>query len=82
MDPGDPSTWQERKLRGHKMRELNSAGMVEVCNHQSLWDTRQHPLLCDLLVDIRDPREYGSMRFEVAKLDPLGRRLVVLDTWA
>jgi hypothetical protein len=54
MDPDDPSTWDKPQLRDHKMKELNGTGMVEVYNHQSLWDTRQHPRVYDAFVDIWD----------------------------
>jgi len=36
------------------MKELNNTGMIEVYNHQSLWDTRQFPPVYDAFVDIWD----------------------------
>jgi ectoine hydroxylase-related dioxygenase (phytanoyl-CoA dioxygenase family) len=54
MNPNDPSTWAKPQFRDHKMKELNGAGMVEVYNHQSLWETRQNPRVYDAFVDIWD----------------------------
>jgi ectoine hydroxylase-related dioxygenase (phytanoyl-CoA dioxygenase family) len=54
MDPHDPSTWDAPQRRDHKMRELNNSGMVEIYNHQALWDNRQHPRVYDAFVDIWD----------------------------
>lgn len=53
MDPDDPSTWIGDRRR-HGMEELNNAGMVEVYNHQLLWDTRQTKRIYDAYVDIWD----------------------------
>lgn len=54
MDPSDPTTWDEAERRPHGMKEITSAGMVEVYNHQTLWDNRQHPRVYDAFVDIWD----------------------------
>src|SRR5581483_9874463 len=43
MDPADPATWTKPQLRLNQMTELNNTGMVEVYNHQYLWDHRQNP---------------------------------------
>ena len=43
MNPADPSTWYKDQLRDHAMKELNNSGMVEIYNHQYLWDNRQYP---------------------------------------
>ena len=43
MNPADPNTWYKGQLRDHAMKELNNSGMVEIYNHQCLWDNRQHP---------------------------------------
>src|SRR5690606_34956119 len=48
------STWDAPQRRDHKMRELNNSGMVEIYNHQALWDNRQHPRVYDAFVDIWD----------------------------
>ena len=54
MDPNNPSTWSATDRRAHGMAELNNSGMVEVYNHQLLWDTRQTPRVYDAYVDIWD----------------------------
>lgn len=54
MDRNDPATWSKPQLRDHEMRELNNSGMVEIYNHQYLWDNRQHPRVYDAFVDIWD----------------------------
>ena len=54
MDPTDPSTWDKPQLRDHQMQELNHSGMVEIYNHQCLWDNRQHRRLYNAFVDIWD----------------------------
>jgi hypothetical protein len=53
-DPDDPSTWYTPQRRDHIMTELNGTGMVEIYNHQFLWDNRQHPRVYDAFVDIWD----------------------------
>jgi hypothetical protein len=54
MDPNDMSTWSGGQLRDHAMKELNNSGMVEIYNHQALWDNRQEQRLYDAFVDIWD----------------------------
>lgn len=53
-DPADPSTWYAPQRRDHKMTELNGTGMVEIYNHQALWDNRMEPRIYDAFVDIWD----------------------------
>ncbi|MCP4381891.1 MAG: phytanoyl-CoA dioxygenase family protein [Hyphomicrobiales bacterium] len=53
-DPSDPSTWYTPQRRAHGREELNNAGMVEIYNHQYLWDNRQEPRLYNAYVDIWD----------------------------
>lgn len=69
MDRNDPSTWYRPQLRDHKMKELNNTGMVEVYNHQSLWDNRQSQKMYDLFVDIWD-REDLWVAIDRANLNP------------
>jgi hypothetical protein len=69
MDPADPTTWHKPQLREHKMTELNNTGMVEVYNHQSLWDTRQNRRVYDAFVDIWD-REDLWVAIDRANLNP------------
>ena len=54
MDPNDISTWSAPQLRDHAMKELNNSGMVEIYNHQALWDNRQEQRVYDTFVDIWD----------------------------
>jgi ectoine hydroxylase-related dioxygenase (phytanoyl-CoA dioxygenase family) len=54
MDPDDTSTWYAPQMRDHAMKELNNSGMVEIYNHQALWDNRQYPRVYDAFVDIWD----------------------------
>ncbi len=54
MNPNDMSTWNAAQLRNHAMKELNNSGMVEIYNHQALWDNRQTERLYNAFVDIWD----------------------------
>jgi hypothetical protein len=72
MDPADPSTWYQGDRRTHLMAELNSSGMVEIYNHQYLWDNRQHPRVYDAFVDIWD-REALWVTIDRANLNPPNR---------
>ena len=54
MDPQNPETWNGGQLRSHAMKELNNSGMVEIYNHQALWDNRQEQRVYDAFVDIWD----------------------------
>jgi hypothetical protein len=54
MDPNDIATWNAPQLRNHAMKELNNSGMVEIYNHQFLWDNRQERRVYDAFVDIWD----------------------------
>ncbi len=57
MDRDDPATWRREPLRRIGMEELNYTGMVEVYNHQALWNNRQHPRVYEAFVDIwGDPK--------------------------
>jgi Phytanoyl-CoA dioxygenase (PhyH) len=53
-DPDDPSTWHAPQRRSHRMRELNDTGMLEIYNHQYLWDNRMARRIYDAFVDIWD----------------------------
>ena len=54
MDPANPATWDKSQLRDHQMQELNNSGMVEIYNHQCLWDNRQQPRVYNAFVDVWD----------------------------
>ncbi|WP_247233682.1 phytanoyl-CoA dioxygenase family protein [Telluribacter sp. SYSU D00476] len=51
-DPNDPETWYAPPRAEMKMKELTGSGMVEVYNHQYLWDNRQMQRVYDAFVDI------------------------------
>lgn len=51
-DPNDIESWYKRPNVENQMKELNNTGMVEIYNHQYMWDNRQCPRLYDAFVDI------------------------------
>jgi hypothetical protein len=51
-DPARPETWYAPPLREIQMKELINSGMVEVYNHQFLWDNRQWPKVYQAFCDI------------------------------
>ena len=56
-NPNDQSTWYAQPKSGEtsrpiQMKELAGTGMVEVYNHQLLWDNRQMPRVHDAFTDI------------------------------
>lgn len=51
-DPNDPETWYAPPRAEMKMKELTNTGMVEVYNHQYLWDNRQYPTVHEAFSDI------------------------------
>jgi phytanoyl-CoA dioxygenase PhyH len=51
-DPGNPDTWYTPPRAEMKMKELTNTGMVEVYNHQYLWDNRQVPKVHAAFSDI------------------------------
>jgi len=50
--PADPETWYAPPRREMKMKELTGSGMVEIYNHQFMWDNRQYPKVYDAFVDV------------------------------
>lgn len=48
----DPKTWYTAPRAEMKMKELTGTGMVEVYNHQHLWNNRQAQRIYDAFVDI------------------------------
>ncbi|MBV1776143.1 phytanoyl-CoA dioxygenase family protein [Burkholderiaceae bacterium DAT-1] len=55
MSPNDPSTWYpEEKSRLRKSELSFNAGMIELYNHQYLWNTRQAQRVYDAFADIWD----------------------------
>ncbi len=51
-DPKDKTTWYTAPRAEMQMKELVGTGMVEVYNHQRLWDNRQTQRVYDAFVDI------------------------------
>ncbi len=51
-DPADPATWYTLPRAEMQMKELTNTGMVEVYNHQQLWNNRQTRRIYDAFVDI------------------------------
>jgi hypothetical protein len=51
-NPDDPGTWYTAPRAEIQMKELTNTGMVEVYNHQQLWNNRQAPRIYDAFVDI------------------------------
>jgi len=48
----DPSTWYAPSRAEMKMKELAGTGMVEVYNHQLLWNNRQMQQVYDAFIDV------------------------------
>jgi Phytanoyl-CoA dioxygenase (PhyH) len=51
-DKNDPSTWYTQPRADMEMKELVGTGMVEVYNHQMLWNNRQMQRVHDAFTDI------------------------------
>ncbi|MEH6864346.1 phytanoyl-CoA dioxygenase family protein [Priestia megaterium] len=51
-NPNDSSTWYTASRREIKMKELTNTGMVELYNHQYLWDNRTYEKVYNAFVDI------------------------------
>lgn len=51
-DPKNPDTWYTAPRANMEMKELIGTGMVEVYNHQQLWDNRQSKRVYDAFTDI------------------------------
>ena len=51
-DPNTPSTWYTAPRAEMQMKELQGTGMVEVYNHQLLWENRQTDRVYNAFVDI------------------------------
>jgi hypothetical protein len=51
-DPNDMDTWYKKPNAQMQMAELNNTGMVEIYNHQYMWDNRQYPKVHAAFADI------------------------------
>ena len=52
MDRDDPDSWYRPPPSEYGMVELNRSGMVELYQHQSLWNNRQNPRIYEAFTDI------------------------------
>ncbi|HEV7814883.1 MAG TPA: phytanoyl-CoA dioxygenase family protein [Janthinobacterium sp.] len=53
FDPAEPGTWYPPEKSRLRKTELSfNAGMIELYNHQYLWDTRQTQKIYDAFVDV------------------------------
>jgi len=51
-DPNDPNTWYRKPNVDMQMKELVNTGMVEIYNHQYMWDNRQYPIIHQAFADV------------------------------
>jgi hypothetical protein len=51
-NPNNPDTWYVQTVPEMEMKELVNTGMVEIYNHQLLWDNRQTPKVYEAFTDI------------------------------
>lgn len=51
-DPNDSSTWYVKPTAKNNIAKLTDAGMIEVYQHQTLWDNRQAPRVYGAFADI------------------------------
>jgi ectoine hydroxylase-related dioxygenase (phytanoyl-CoA dioxygenase family) len=51
-DQNDVDTWYKKPNAQMQMAELNNTGMVEIYNHQYMWDNRQYPKVHAAFADI------------------------------
>lgn len=51
-DANDIETWYKKPNAQMQMKELNNTGMVEIYNHQLMWDNRQTPRVHQAFADI------------------------------
>ena len=51
-DPNNMETWYAPPRAEMRMKELTNSGMVEVYNHQSLWDNRQAQRVHEAFADV------------------------------
>ncbi|GAA2059900.1 DUF1479 family protein [Streptomyces albiaxialis] len=69
MDPDDRETWSGTRPDDHPLPEVNHSGMVEIYQHQHLWDIREEPRIYDTFVDIWD-REDLWVALDRANVNP------------
>ena len=54
MDPEDSETWYKHKpfTRDNRCSPISAGGMVEMYQHQAIWDNRQHPKVYQAFAEI------------------------------
>ena len=54
MDPEDSETWYKHKpfTRDNRCSPISAGGMVEMYQHQAIWDNRQHPRVHQAFAEI------------------------------
>lgn len=54
MDPEDSETWYKHKpfTRDNRCSPISAGGMVEMYQHQAIWDNRQHPRVYQAFAEI------------------------------
>jgi len=54
MDPEDSETWYKHKpfTRDNRCSPISAGGMVEMYQHQAIWDNRQHPKVHQAFAEI------------------------------
>ena len=72
MDPADPETWYRTDARANDMPELNAAGMIEMYQHQALWDNRQAPRIYGAFADLWGTRKLW-VTIDRANMNPPAR---------
>jgi hypothetical protein len=51
-NPDDIESWYKKPNAEMQMKELNNTGMVEIYNHQFMWDNRQYPKVHAAFADV------------------------------
>lgn len=73
LDPNNPDGWYgEAAECAHQMPELCGSGMVEIYQHQHMWDIRSEPRVYDAFVDVWD-QEHLWVTLDRANLNPPNR---------
>ena len=73
-DPQNANTWYKKPNAEMKMKELTNTGMVEIYQHQYMWDNRQYPKVHQVFADIWGTEKLWVTidRANLKRLYPLG----------
>ena len=65
MDPKNPEDWYTHKpyTRGNQSSMIAASGMVEIYQHQALWDNRQYPKVHQAFSEIWETEKLWQMMF-------------------